>query len=105
MHFTAKSSRSNLSPSCRGRPWLKGKALVAANFNNGEPVRRSHLTQHAMHVVLHGLFGEVQPAGHFLIGEPLLDQAHQFLLAPAEAKRGLEMQAGNGGLMTRYPLK
>ena len=49
---------------------LDAKTLVAAHLHDREPVLRPHLAQHAMHVVLDGLLGQVQLAGNFLIREP-----------------------------------
>ena len=51
-------SAHGISPCCSRRPRLNVKALVSANFDDREAVRRSHLAQHAVHVVLHGLLGE-----------------------------------------------
>ncbi len=105
VHFGASRSVSHNSPSCRSRARLKGQALVAAHFHDRKPVRRSQLAQHAMHMVLHGLFGEVQSAGHLFVRKPLLHQAHQLLLPAAEAEAGLQMQARNGWLIPLNPLK
>src|SRR6202044_3681522 len=46
---------------------LNVKTLVAAYFDNRKAVRRSHLAQHAVHMIFYGLFGEIQAASHFLV--------------------------------------
>jgi hypothetical protein len=84
---------------------LNIEADVTANFHDGETIRRPHLSQDAMHVVLNRLLGEVKLACHFFIGQTLLDQPNQLLLPAAKPQAGLKVQTGNGGLVLGHPLK
>ena len=84
---------------------LNANPFVAAYFRNGEPVGRFQLPQYAVHVVLYGLFGKIQAAGHFFVRKTLLNQDDKLLFPAAESEAVFEMQAGYGRLVSCHPMK
>jgi hypothetical protein len=60
------------------------KTFQLDTLNNGEAVWRSDFSQYVMHVVFHRLLRQVQSGRNFLVGEPLMQQCHQFALSSAQ---------------------
>ena len=50
-------------------------------LNHRKAVLRTNFLQHAMNMVLDGLFGKVQLRRNLFVGEALRNQRHQLLLA------------------------
>lgn len=70
---------------CRRRG-LEIHSFGATQFNHDEPIRCSDFSEHPINVILHGLFGNIQPRRYLFIGQAIPDQADQLLFSQAEAK-------------------
>lgn len=71
--------------------------LRATEFHRCETVRRSHLVQHPVNVVLHGLFGKIQLARNLFVGKPTANHLYQLLLPARQAQIVLEVKIGSLG--------
>ncbi len=76
---------------------LEQVTLGATEFDHRQAVFNPDALQHAVNMVLDGLFGEAQLGSNLLIGQTLRDQRQQLLLASRESKLYPDPHVGQPG--------
>src|SRR5579864_9285025 len=70
------------------------EALGAPPLHGFQSVGCACLAQHPAEMVLHGLFGEIQPCRDLLVGETFADQLNELLLSASQAQVLSNLHAG-----------
>ena len=84
-----RKSRKEREAGCQSTDWVARRRRGFHKLLEHGSIFRLRLLQNAVHVILHGLQGEIQTSSDFLVGKPLCKERSKLMFARGQFTGGL----------------